>query len=320
MQKRAIAWLLAALMCLSAVMAYGEAAEDWAEPRYGRTNRTDVKIRDSDYSRAKIVAEMPEEGTMVLIWETFENDDGEAWHYVSADEYEGFVQAAYVDEFSYDDFEAYYGQTNEDGVRMRETAYSRGKIVAEITEAGTLVTVLDTVETNSGELWHYVQVEGYEGYVPAESIVDMYEDDYETYAASYAYTNEDGVRLRETAYSRGKIIAEITEAGTLVMLIDYETDSSGEGWYYVQVGGYEGYIPAETVDEMSDYDYEEMLETASRRERNSGAEADSGYCWVVAQGDRYHRNYGCSNMNGPWQITVEEAEDYYGLTPCQKCW
>jgi hypothetical protein len=35
-------------------------------------------------------------------------------------------------------------------------------------------------------------------------------------------------------------------------------------------------------------------------------------------GKKYHTNPGCSNMEDPEKVTLDEAEDL-GFTPCKRC-
>ncbi|MBC8569439.1 hypothetical protein [Zongyangia hominis] len=46
----------------------------------------------------------------------------------------------------------------------------------------------------------------------------------------------------------------------------------------------------------------------------------SGMVWIPTNGGtKYHSNPNCSGMDGPRQVTVEEAESL-GFTPCKKCY
>lgn len=332
--KKRIAWILAALLLLVALAPIGaiaEAADAWewwdededGEMVYGRTTAADVRLRSSDYSRAQIVAELPDEGTMVILLGVGQNTSGEDWFYVQVGETVGYVQATHVEIFSYEDLfalgDTLYGYTNAENVKLREGNHSRGKIIAELPDIETMVVILNTAPNNAGEEWHYVRVGDYEGYLPASSIDLITQDEYETFAAGYGHTNQADLKMRETAYSRGKIVVELSDAGTLVSLLEPVTANDGSPWYKVQVGAYEGYLPAGSIDLTGDGDYEAMLASASSRERSGTEALASGYAWIVPNGDRYHRNYKCSNMNGPWQVSVEEAEEY-GLIPCMKCW
>ena len=42
--------------------------------------------------------------------------------------------------------------------------------------------------------------------------------------------------------------------------------------------------------------------------------------WIpTISGKKYHKNSACSNMNGPRQVTISEAQRL-GFTPCKKCY
>lgn len=46
----------------------------------------------------------------------------------------------------------------------------------------------------------------------------------------------------------------------------------------------------------------------------------SGYVWIPQHGGtKYHSTATCSNMNGPHQVTLQEAESL-GFTRCSRCW
>lgn len=47
--------------------------------------------------------------------------------------------------------------------------------------------------------------------------------------------------------------------------------------------------------------------------------ADSGYVWVCETGKKYHSHSGCSGMENPWQVSLEEAKGM-GKTACKKCY
>lgn len=46
--------------------------------------------------------------------------------------------------------------------------------------------------------------------------------------------------------------------------------------------------------------------------------ADSGYVWVCETGKKYHSHSGCSGMENPWQVSLEEAKGM-GKSACKKC-
>lgn len=51
----------------------------------------------------------------------------------------------------------------------------------------------------------------------------------------------------------------------------------------------------------------------------NGSQSGGTKVWICAEGERYHSSSSCSDMNSPWQVTVEEARQS-GRTACQKCY
>ena len=47
--------------------------------------------------------------------------------------------------------------------------------------------------------------------------------------------------------------------------------------------------------------------------------SSSNYVYITENGKKYHRRPGCSNMENPMEVTVEQAIAW-GYTPCKKCY
>lgn len=61
-------------------------------------------------------------------------------------------------------------------------------------------------------------------------------------------------------------------------------------------------------------------ETSENSDDPDASTNNDNLVWIPTKGGtKYHRSEDCSNMNGPRQVTIEEAEAL-GYSPCKKCY
>ena len=75
-----------------------------------------------------------------------------------------------------------------------------------------------------------------------------------------------------------------------------------------------------TKGSATDHAYEDGSCAFCGKERPNTGTSSGGLVWIPTRGGKkYHRRSSCSNMKGPIQVTVSEAESM-GFTPCKKCY
>ena len=75
-----------------------------------------------------------------------------------------------------------------------------------------------------------------------------------------------------------------------------------------------------TKGSTTDHDYDDgKCSFCGKKDPNANTDSER-LVWIPTKGGKkYHRRSGCSNMKGPIQVTVSEAESQ-GFTPCKKCY
>lgn len=111
-------------------------------------------------------------------------------------------------------------------LNLRQTASLDAKVLGQY-PTGTWITVLE-----EGDTWSKVKVAGKTGYM-----MSKYLSTAKSGTTMYVQTNTGiGLNLRTAPGKDGKIITSF-KPGTAVNVV-----KKGSGWYYVQVGGMEGYM------------------------------------------------------------------------------
>lgn len=103
------------------------------------------------------------------------------------------------------------------------------------------------------------------------------------------------------------------------------------GWYRIEYNGGEAFVSdSYLVNEKPVQQEPETQPASSSNSSGSGSGGSSvtvpshedtvgNLVWVPTKGGKkYHTNAGCSNMEGPMQVTVEHATAL-GYTPCKRC-
>lgn len=65
--------------------------------------------------------------------------------------------------------------------------------------------------------------------------------------------------------------------------------------------------------------YSEPFPAVSSEAEESPVEDPVVYVWIPSSGSKYHSNAGCSNMNNPRQVTLDEAIAM-GYDACKRCY
>lgn len=148
------------------------------------------------------------------------------------------------------------------------------------------------------------------------------------------YIDANSLNLRSSPSRSGDVIKEY-KGGQTLEIVGKDGD-----WYKVAIAGAVGYMLAEYIEAgtpptraiTQDTDHETMEKTPESEEPKVHEEekvvepeeepvrAASGMVWIPTKGGKkYHSHEDCSNMNGPRQVSVEEAERL-GFTACKKCY
>ncbi len=138
-----------------------------------------------------------------------------------------------------------------------------------------------------------------------------YQDAEEEYGSSYKDGYEEGrMDGLQEAYDEYEGLPDRAEEykECIAYLIEL-LDSYEEDWIDLYEGPYLGYWPS-----VSDFD------TPSSPAITPTPTPSANMVWIPTNGGkRYHRTSGCSGMDDPQQVTLEEAESM-GFGPCGRCY
>lgn len=139
-----------------------------------------------------------------------------------------------------------------------------------------------------------------------------------------AYVNAGSLNMRSDPSRDAEIIKEFRR-GESIEIIGEDGD-----WYKVAAYGTVGYMlkkyvgtgspsRAAEITLSNDSNNSDNSDNSSVQAAAAVQPASSGEVWIPTKGGKkYHTNSGCSNMNGPEHVTIEEAKNR-GFTPCKKC-
>lgn len=313
-----------------------EAAETEIEPVNAWTAGDRVNLRSRASVGGNIVTVLETEGTEIVLLAKAEREDGEIWYKATDGENTGYVRSDLVKfaqpeqpagdepEQSADEQPAQtlQGATNTENVNVRAIPSTKGDVVAKLEAAGTQLTILAEETGADGKTWFKVEVDGKTGYIrsdlvqpaAAQSIAMLAATDLTGTGTGTADTpdttveydpalggvvNVKSLLLYPAASLESGSYIEIDNAkGAALSVKSKFTDADGAEWYFVEINGATGYVPAgkiklveffvpaleaTVINEFTLFDANDRMHSA-----NPGTEVSVEYKYLDSAGDKWY--------------------------------
>ena len=125
-----------------------------------------------------------------------------------------------------------------DALNMRDDASASGSVLAILPQAafGTIVSGPTSADDYD---WYLIDVDGLEGYVAGDYLVDSASS---TFTAGDAIiVNTDALNMRSDASASADVVSTLAE-GTSASVVDGPVDADGYSWYQIDVDGTTGWV------------------------------------------------------------------------------
>ena len=160
-----------------------------------------------------------------------------------------------------------------------------------------------------------------------EEIPEVQEPEYSYSGMNQTMYASQSVNVRNLPCTDGERVGGLSAAQAVVV-----TGKCNEtGWYRIEYNGGEAFVSdSYLVNEKPVQQEPTTQPSGSSNSSDSGSDGSSvtvpshedtvgNLVWVPTKGGKkYHSRSGCSNMEGPMQVTVEHATAL-GYTPCKRC-
>jgi uncharacterized protein YgiM (DUF1202 family) len=160
-----------------------------------------------------------------------------------------------------------------------------------------------------------------------EEILEVQEPEYSYSGMNQTMYASQSVNVRNLPSTDGERVGGLSAAQAVTV-----TGKCNEtGWYRIEYNGGEAFVSDSYLVNEKPVQQEQVTQpTSSSNSSGSGSGGSSvtvpshedtvgNLVWVPTKGGKkYHTNAGCSNMEGPMQVTVEHATAL-GYTPCKRC-
>ena len=160
-----------------------------------------------------------------------------------------------------------------------------------------------------------------------EEISEVKEPEYSYFDMNQTMYASQSVNVRNLPSTDGNRVGGLSAAQAVVV-----TGKCNEtGWYRIEYSGGEAFVSDSYLVNEKPVQPEQVTQpSSSPNSSGSGSGGSSvtvpshedtvgNLVWVPTKGGKkYHTIAGCSNMEGPMQVTVEHAEGL-GYTPCKRC-
>ncbi len=222
------------------------------------------------------------------------------------------------------------GADEEDSQIVEDTA-TRMEISEEIEENEELqeeeLVDLQVIENEEVENEETAEVEMTED----EAAIPVVEEVAEVQEPEYSYTDlnqtmyaSQSVNVRSLPDIDGERVGGLSTAQAVTV-----TGKCNEtGWYRIEYNGGEAFVSDSYLVSEKPVQQEAVTQASSSSGSGSGGSSVTvpshedtvgNLVWVPTKGGKkYHSRSGCSNMEGPMQVTVEHATAL-GYTPCKRC-
>lgn len=140
----------------------------------------------------------------------------------------------------------------------------------------------------------------------------------------YGKTKTGDVNVRAEPSAGSERVKKLSK-GVSFLILDTESNASGEEWYQVVIDGETAYIRSDLVKQISEAEAQAPNPTtkpkAQSQTQASSETRSASYVYIASSGNgkKYHSKSSCSGMNGTIKLTVDDAKAQ-GYGPCGKCY
>lgn len=227
--------------------------------------------------------------------------------------------------------------SDEEVAESSEEVVTRMVVSEDLDESEEDVTELPIIETEEANVEEDEMliieenveepVEEVEDAPVVEEIPEVKEPEYSYSGMNQTMYASQSVNVRNLPSTAGDRVGGLSAAQAVAV-----TGKCNEtGWYRIEYNGGEAFVSdSYLVNEKPVQQEQVKQQSSSSNSSGSGSGGSSvtvpshedtvgNLVWVPTKGGKkYHTNAGCSNMEGPMQVTVEHATAL-GYTPCKRC-